>query len=295
MPGLLWLSLPLLAACTGQQTMKPGPDAATLHKPPSPSSPPARENEPPAGRATAPEDPWSPFTLDARLIVWKPQLRGHVALDRIFGAETDNELTAPRVDLVDAARMDDPGTVLGVELAVGLYKCYGIGVSYWQGRWNASGTLEKALDLGTSVVPAGSPMESALLFRKVGLEWAIIMDDILESSWGFDLRLGLRTVSFNFDMKVPGGRLEDDSGSGPLGLDIGVRYNPFSFVRLSGEFSLTGTFGIAVLETSLAAGVEWKGLRLEAGYRALWACMHAWTEEISLFLGGPWVCAGVRF
>ena len=228
-------------------------------------------------------------------VFWNAAPSGRLTLDRVFGTSAGDESTSPKIDLEDEAFLRDREISMGLELQVFFIEYHeeelegwigGIQASYWRGTWEGSGTLSAPLDLGTTVIPVGSSVESTLDLQTYSLDFIGAWEPPEAQDLRLEVWIGLSLVYVDLEMEVPGGTLLDHIGSGPF--DAGARgrwdFSPPFFAKM--EFQVTMGFELLVFDAAISAGTEWHGFPLEVSYRSLWANVDNPTQQTSFSFDG---------
>ena len=220
-------------------------------------------------------------------LVWLTAPHGRLTLDTVFGTSTGDESTAPKIDLEDEAFLGNRSSSIEFELQVFFFGSdeeerpgfiAGIQASSQLNSWMGSGTLSAPLDLGITVIPAGSSVESTFELRTYSLDLIGSWEPPEYPDIRYELWMGLGLVNTDLKMEVPGGTLLDDTGSAPV--DFGARgrwdFSPPFFAMAEVQVTIVG---LLVFDAAVSVGTEWEGIPLEISYRRLWTSLDTSKEQ----------------
>ena len=218
-----------------------------------------------------PDPDWDrpPDTLEVRVTRWDPRLEGSAPIYNAFDTvpEDENPPTG-RFHLDRDAGFDKSESgVQEADLRVLMSGspdfCEGLRFRYRRGDWSSDRVLDEDENLGTVVVPAGTPVRSKAVHHFFGIGWARRLESgdltVLMTS-------GMAATNVLFDMKFPQGHEESGIGAGLLWLEGEVEYRP-SIFTLSGRLGGVSFPAGGSVEGEAKAGLRWEGMRLEVGYR----------------------------
>ena len=231
---------------------------------------------------------------------WLPRFRGKIRVD-------GNALRGTDIDAVDDLNMPD-------HLAIPILSGGDIGFSvspaaldkvdllfvaeYWTHQWSGHELLQSPETLGDVAFPAGSDLESRLTLTSLTLDVLGVFRDgpiragLALSLLGTYARLRMDTPTQSSKEKIE----EAWWGGGAVfevhpvrGLFVGGSAKGFSNFR----HPLEGGAG----DFRAYAGVEWRMLRLEVGYRAWIHQLEIPDKTLNYFLHGPYAAIGlaIRF
>jgi len=233
----------------------------------------------------------------AKADVWYASIESSGRLERWFGNKGSGEEKDPRMSFHREGRLGDPAAVAGIELAVvaenAKHEYIGGRICVRYGAWSESGSVDDDFSIDGTMVPAGSPFHSRFRYQSYSLGviggWRPSRTPV--ELWGW---IGCHLHREDFDMQTVSGTLKD--GAGGIGPELGghAEVHPVPFLFVAGEFSIMPFLGVPETQVMICAGATWAGVRLEAGYRHLWA---AWDPDpdFRLSMGGPFVGLSARF
>jgi hypothetical protein len=235
--------------------------------------------------------------LVAKADVWFASFEGSGRLNKVFGIDSASEHSAPRMSYNREGHVGGTEPFPELELSLPaeagspLFGRYRLLAGY--GAWSESGTLDAPLTLAGKTVPVGSAFDSHFNMWDLGVDVvfgrSFVPVPLEISGW-----LGFHLYHAGFRMWTPAGEISDTAGCIGAETGVHVEYRPISSLFASGEFSFLAGFGVLRSQGMLSTGVVWKGIRLEAGYRHLWA----WLDSVIAFrlsMGGPFVGLSYSF
>ena len=159
--------------------------------------------------------------ISGRVRWWWPELRGRGTPDKVFGT-TSCEPKGPGWSYEQNTGLDKKGGAIPM-LEVGIRHWSddgrqviqsGVNFIYWEGEWSASKILGEAIDLGVTILPSGTPMETKLEIRRWGAE----INGVGEIPGLRSLRLGgsagIHVLRIKYQVHTPMGKIEDGAKAG---------------------------------------------------------------------------------
>ncbi|MHC4599511.1 MAG: hypothetical protein ACYS47_10940 [Planctomycetota bacterium] len=264
---------------------------------------PTQEGElPPLEERSGEEPPVLRLGLDFE--AWSPGIEeGVLELHSVFGMSIEADAPSkPRVDLSHAGQIDGPGTFHGGTAWLGFFdrsqpKCGGLlRVHYRRGFWEGEGRLDEPLSLDRFTLPSGSDIDSELEIRYFGLDGAALIPRLWIGRTQFELQLfmGFRVWLLDFDMKTPGGKL--DQGGGGFGGAIGYRitFRPFPFLCLTTAGSFSAGIGIPEGQAMVRCSLDFGCVRVDGGYRIFRSWIDTQFYYMQLHIAGFFLGASIR-
>jgi hypothetical protein len=210
------------------------------------------------------------LTVRARGRAWDARVTGNVNVRDPFGTETPDEENSPEISLRRDVDLGRPEAVRELDLAVYWVeddgKRVGPRVRIRRGRWNSEEALEEEVDLGTIVLPQGTPIESELLHEFYAAGWCRKMEFEGGLTTWWTGGGGITRNTFRFE--TPQGHDRAISGGGLGWFEMEVEYAPISAAFLRVQTGLLYfPFAGMTIDAAAEAGIRWKGLSLTGGYR----------------------------
>lgn len=230
-----------------------------------------------------------PPSPDAGLVVrvrgekWIARPTGRFTLRDPLGTETPEGERAPTVSWAQDLDLDRPRHgVHQVDVAVmdvsDEGKLEGPRILIRRGRWKSDSVLGEDEDLGTLVIPAGSPVEAELRHELYagGVCRQVEFESGLRVSWTGGAGITRNTTHAKF----PQGTERRHHGGGLAWFELEPEYAPVSWAFVRGRVGgLYFPFAGLTIDAGADVGVRWGGVSLTAGYRLF--------RVQELTLGGP--------
>jgi hypothetical protein len=241
--------------------------------------------------------PRKELRIYAKADVWFASFESSGRLENWFGKKGSGEEKDPRMSFHREGQLGETEPVPGLEIAIEVenekHQYAGLRLAFRYGTWSESGAVGEAFSIDGTTVPAGSPFHSRFSFQQYDLGgiagWR--PPQLPVELWGW---FGFSVHLEDFKMSTVSGDLKD--GAGGLNFVFGghAEIRPLPFLFAAGELSGAIAFGVPETQAMICAGVTWGGVRLEAGYRHVWA---AWDPDpdFRLSMGGPFVGLEARF
>lgn len=242
----------------------------------------------------------SPFTevhVELKADVWFASFDGSGRLNQWFGNERDTEKKAPRFSFDHEGQLGgtepSPGGELQMLWENSRHQYRGFGIGFRQAVWSESGSVDRNFTVDGTLVPAGSPFRSRLMKYTSTAHYVagVRLEGVPVEVRGW---AGCLFHQERFRMETSSGDLKD--GAGGINLDLGgrveVRPLPFLFAAAEGAASIA--FGLPEVRAEISGGAVWGFVRLEGGYRYLWAA-SAIDPIFRISIAGPFVGVAIRF
>lgn len=234
-----------------------------------------------------------------RAIGWWPVVDGH--------ASVDNGIEGTNVRFDDDLGIDRRESVGWYELSVipgGFFppgpEDVSIHLRYLRHRWSKGQVLEGDEVFQGSLFPAGTPVQSSVEFREIGVDLVAHSVSGVESDVTFDSWLGLHHLMTDVQLRGPSSRESEEVSALVFGGGLGAKWAPDPVfqvgVVLGGYYGGNSNHGGSSWDGSAFLKSRWGRVTIEAGYRATSAVMGGTEEEnVDLRMYGPWASLSVWF
>ena len=239
--------------------------------------------------------------ITARVRWWRPELRGRGTPDKVFGT-TSCEPKGPAWSYEQNTGLDKKEAIPMLEVAFRNWVDdgrrviqSGVNFIYWEGEWSASEILGEAIDLGVTILPSGTPMESKLDMSRWGAEIYGISEIPGLRSFRLGGSAGIHVLRIKYQVHTPMGKIEDVAKAGPFSVGLRMEWQPTeapAFLTAGVRASyLLGTFTDAWFGAEVYSGP----VEIQAGWHGTWYPRHGDFEVLRLALKGPFLGVSVRF
>jgi hypothetical protein len=233
----------------------------------------------------------------AKADVWFASFDSSGRLENWFGKKGIGEEKDPRMSFHREGRVGNTTPLPGLEVAIvgenEKHQWGGFRASVRYGTWSESGMVDAAFTIDGTTVPNGSPFHSRFTYQQyaLGAIGGLRPAQLPVEVWGW---VGCTLHLERFKMGTVAGELKDGAGGLNFGGGVHGEIRPLPFLFAAAELSASAGFGLPETQAMICGGVSWAGLRLEAGYRHLWA---AWDPDpdFRLSMGGPFVGLSAKF
>ena len=246
------------------------------------------------------ELPVEPFRASGRVTWWWPAMRGRGTPDSSLGIRNALD-EGPGWSYDRNTGLDGRGSSPMLEVGVSWgwedgrrVNVSGVNLLHWEGEWSASEILGEAKDLGTAILPAGTPMDSTLEVTRYGIEYVIMVG--FSDSAGFRIggTAGFHILRAKFRTLTPMGVIEDDISTGPFSGGLQFEMQPTdSPVSFSGGVRFSG-FSTGFFEAWIGSEARSGPVEINAGWRGTWHSGNI-HDVIKIALTGPYLGVTVRF
>ena len=212
-----------------------------------------------------------PPSLEVRIELWRPQVRGRMSLDKAFGVDFLDE-DAPEGGHFSFEHDGDLGSASGgsrtrFEFPSGPDGAYL--VQFTLARWKGGQRLEEDEDLGGGLIlPSGTFVESDLVYwdLQAGFSWR---GESPPWFWSGDIALAF--YQLDLKSKTDAGQLTAGTGAlGPaFGGGLGLRVSELLSFEASSQLHVPLIAGTFALEAGVRISAHWEWGEVSVGFMGL--------------------------